>query len=348
MTTRKKVAVAMSGGVDSSVTAALLQQQGYDVFGLTMDLFPSGENGSVAARDAKGVADCLGIPHHLIDCREFFQSHVIDYFCAEYQIGRTPNPCVRCNALLKFGQLFSKARELGADYLATGHYARIATVNGEPSLCKGQDHHKDQSYFLFVIQRENLDRILFPLGEYRKSEVRQLAAQFALPVHEKPESQDICFVPDGNHVGFLEKQIQGRGQAGPLVHVSGKVLGQHRGIHCYTIGQRRGLGVGWSEPLFVAKIDAENNRVVVGEREHLLRRELIATQLNWLISIPTESFTAKCRIRYRHREEEAEITPLSDGRARVVFAEPQQGITPGQAAVFFSGERVLGGGWIEV
>ena len=344
---RKKVAVAMSGGVDSSVTAALLKQQGYDVFGLTMDLFPPGENGSVAARDARHVAECLDIPHHLIDCRDFFQEEVIRYFCAEYHDGRTPNPCVRCNALLKFGHLFAKAREFGADYLATGHYARIATVDGEAALCKGTDHHKDQSYFLFVLKRENLDRILFPLGEYKKSEVRQLAAQFALPVHEKPESQDICFVPDGDHVGFIEARMQERGEPGPLVHVSGKILGKHRGIYCYTIGQRRGLGVGWSEPLYVVEIDAEQNRVVVGERHHLLKRELLAGRLNWLISEPSQPFVAKCRIRYRHRETEAEITPFPGGRVQVNFAEPQQGITPGQAAVFFADDRVLGGGWIE-
>ncbi|MDY6848151.1 MAG: tRNA 2-thiouridine(34) synthase MnmA [Geoalkalibacter sp.] len=359
-TTRKRIVVAMSGGVDSSVTAALLKEQGHEVIGMTMQIWdysrfaaPDGETFGTCCslddvHDARRVAEGLDIPFYVINFEEAFQRQVIDHFCDEYFSGRTPNPCVMCNQRLKFDLLLRRARELEADALATGHYAII-----EPDaddcfvLRKGRDQGKDQSYFLFTLTPEQMARVMFPLGGMTKEQVREHAARFDLRVAEKAESQDICFVPDGDYVRFLEEE-RGAGKLnGEIVHVCGKVLGRHRGTYRYTIGQRRGLGIAWSEPLFVTGIDVEKRQVIVGEKSHLHRDRLTVRECSWHIDPPEKPLQAACRIRYRHREVPAQIRTLPDNRAEVVFSQPQQGITPGQAAVFYDGDRVLGGGWIE-
>ncbi len=356
---KKRIVVAMSGGVDSSVTAALLKEQGHEVIGMTMQIWDyssfTAQNGETFGTccslddvyDARRVAEGLDIPFYVINFEKDFQREVIDRFCDDYFAGRTPNPCVLCNQVLKFELLLRKARELEADHLATGHYARIVTEQNRFSLRKGLDPLKDQSYFLFTLTQKQMQRVLFPLGGMSKDEVREHAARFALRVAEKAESQDICFVPDGDYVRFLEEERGAGAMDGQIVHVSGKTLGHHRGTYRYTVGQRRGLGVSWHQPLFVVGIDADNRRVIVGEKDHLDRSELTVHQVNWLIPEPGDALRARCRIRYRHREVPALITPLPGGRARVLFDGPQRGITPGQAAVFYEDDRVLGGGWIE-
>ena len=356
---KKRVVVAMSGGVDSSVTAALLAEQGHEVIGLTMQIWDystfTADHGETFGTccslddvyDARKVAAALGIPFYVVNFEKDFQRQVIDRFCDDYFAGRTPNPCVLCNQRLKFELLLRRARELEADWLATGHYARVVEQDGRYTLAKGLDSAKDQSYFLFTLDQAQMQRVRFPLGELTKEEVRAHAGRFALPVAQKAESQDICFVPDGDYVRFLEEE-RGAGQLnGEIVHVaSGKVLGRHLGTYRYTIGQRRGLGIAWPEPLFVVGIDAESRRVLVGEREHLALPGLEVHEVVWGDVPPTAPFRAACRIRYRHREVPALIEPLAGGRARVSFDTPQQGVTPGQAAVFYRDDTVLGGGWI--
>lgn len=349
----------MSGGVDSSVTAALLQEQGYEVIGMTMQIWDYSSYTEIHGdsfgtccslddvHDARRVAESLDIPFYVVNFEKDFESRVIDRFCDDYFAGRTPNPCVLCNQTLKFELLMRRALELEADYLATGHYAQILADGDRFYLSKGRDRSKDQSYFLFTLTQRQMAHTLFPLGGMAKDQVREHAARFGLRVAEKPESQDICFVPDGDYVRFLEEQ-RGSGQRdGEIVHVSGKVLGRHRGIYRYTVGQRRGLGIGWTEPLFVVGIDAEKRQVIVGEKGHLAKPGLEVFQCNWNMPEPESAFDCRCRIRYRHREVDARVTPLGEGEARVEFAVPQAGVTPGQAAVFYDGDRVLGGGWIK-
>jgi tRNA-specific 2-thiouridylase len=349
----------MSGGVDSSVAAALLKEAGHDVIGMTMQIWDyssfTAQHGETFGTccslddvyDARRVAEGLDIPFYVINFEKEFQRQVIDRFCDDYFAGRTPNPCVLCNQVLKFELLLRKARELEADFLATGHYARIVPEGEGFSLRKGLDPLKDQSYFLFTLTPEQMTRVLFPLGGMTKEEVRGHAARFNLRVAEKEESQDICFVPDGDYVRFLEEERGAGAMDGEIVHTSGRVLGRHQGTYRYTVGQRRGLGIAWPEPLYVVAIDAAGKRVMVGEKEHLRRPELTVNNINWLIPEPAAAIDANCRIRYRHREVPAAVTPLPDGRASILFADPQSGITPGQAAVFYAGDRVLGGGWIE-
>ncbi len=356
---KKRIVVAMSGGVDSSVTAALLKEQGHEVIGMTMQIWDyssftsqHGETfGSCCSLDdvydARRVAEGLDIPFYVVNFEKDFQRQVIDRFCDDYFAGRTPNPCVLCNQVLKFELLLRKAREVEADYLVTGHYARIEELDGRYALCKGLDPLKDQSYFLFTLTQEQMAMVRFPLGGMSKDEVRDHAVRLGLRVAEKAESQDICFVPDGDYVRFLEEE-RGSGKLdGEIVHVSGQVLGRHQGTYRYTVGQRRGLGVAWKEPLFVVGIDASKRQVLVGEKQHLSMPELTVHLVNWIIPAPQQPLQAACRIRYRHQEEPATITPLERGRAKVRFERPQRGITPGQAAVFYVGDQVIGGGWIE-
>ncbi|MDY0268064.1 MAG: tRNA 2-thiouridine(34) synthase MnmA [Trichloromonas sp.] len=355
---KKRIVVAMSGGVDSSVTAALLKEQGHEVIGMTMRIWNAssfaGKNGEGCGNccshddvyDARRVAEGLGIPFSVVNFEEEFQRRVIDRFCDDYFSGRTPNPCVLCNQSLKFELLLRRARELEADLLATGHYARIERESQGFVLRKGLDPAKDQSYFLFTLTQDQMARIIFPLGNLSKDEVRSHAARFKLRVAEKAESQDICFVPDGDYVRFLEEECGAGRMDGEIVHVSGQVLGRHRGTYRYTIGQRKGLGLAWSEPLYVVGIDAANKRVLVGEKEHLAVREMRLSEVHWNPAPPLGEIRVACRIRYRHREVPATVAPVDACSAKVVFDQPQQGVTPGQAAVFYDGDRVVGGGWI--
>jgi len=356
----KRIAVAMSGGVDSSVTAALLTEQGHDVIGITMRVWdPSacsdaGDDAEASCcspddvRDAGRIADQLGIPFYVVNFEDEFRQLVINDFVSEYTQGRTPNPCVRCNELVKFGLLLDKARELGADFLATGHYAQVEKgADGFFHLLKGLDPKKDQSYFLFALSQEQLARTLFPLGGFTKQEVRTLAARFGLRVAEKSESQEICFIPDDNYVRFLEAEKEVENLSGAIVTRQGKELGRHHGTYRYTVGQRRGLGIAWKEPLYVLGVDAKRREVIVGPHDELYRKGLTAGSVNWMMPQPIAAFDTTCRIRYRHQAVPCRVIPLPENRVEVVFAEQEKSVTPGQAVVFYEGNRVLGGGWIE-
>ena len=358
---KDRVAVAMSGGVDSSMAAAILKDQGYEVIGFTMHLWDdSPDNKGAAGRccspedlyDARRVADQIGIPHYVINLKAAFENEVIQYFIEEYSNGRTPNPCVICNDRLKFTFLLQKAEEIGAMALATGHYARIVRRSNEDDkvyLFRGKDSSKDQSYFLFSMTQKQLDKVLFPLGERSKSEVRRLASSMRLRVAHKAESQEVCFISDNDYRKFLASR--GKKEAvkpGEIVDQKGQVLGFHQGIQYYTVGQRRGLRIGGTDPLYVLKLDRERNCVVVGRKEELLANGLVASNLNWI------SFTqlrgevkALAQIRYRHPGVPAILSPLEGGKVQVRFQISQKSVTPGQAVVFYRGDEVLGGGWIE-
>ncbi|ABA89099.1 tRNA (5-carboxymethylaminomethyl-2-thio-U34)-thioltransferase [Syntrophotalea carbinolica DSM 2380] len=346
----KHILVAMSGGVDSTVAAALLLAQGHQVSGVTMrvwDTEPLGDGREPAhIRDARKVAFDLGIPLHVVDLREEFLQQVVTPFCEEYLSGRTPNPCVLCNRVFKFSRLLREADRLGADALATGHYARIVEHDGLKVLAKGSNRQKDQSYFLFTLTQQQLQRVVFPLGEMSKEEVRTHAERLGLHVAQKGDSQDICFIPDGDYIGFLERQSHATDTEGSIVHVSGKRLGKHRGAYRFTVGQRRGLGIAWPEPLYVVAIDAAKKQVIVGEKEHLHVDRLVTTGTNWIVAQPQQPLQARCRIRYRHQEAPCTLVVLGNDRVEVRFDEPQSGVSPGQAAVFYDEDRVLGGGWI--
>ena len=351
----------MSGGVDSSVAAALLVNAGYDVTGVTMrlvDLPPefcrSGSLrsccGRLAVEDANRVAVTLGIPHFVADMRLPFEQKVIVDFCGEYERGRTPNPCIRCNRFIKFGLLLTKARAIGADLVATGHYARTERDprTGLYMLKKGKDAAKDQSYFLYQMTQKQLSRTLMPVGRFTKTEVRRMAKKMGLPVAEKRESQEICFVPDDDYPGFLKGKIPGAFRPGPIVDLNGCVIGEHTGTGNFTIGQRRGLGVASPRPLYVIAIDAASNSVVAGPNEALRGKSLLASGMTLVSGGKLERpVRARVKIRYRHAEEKAMITPCGKSGARIDFDRPQWAMTPGQAAVFYSRSTVLGGATIE-
>ena len=355
-----KVIVAMSGGVDSSVAALLLHRQGYDVVGVTMRLWSVERDGvphtsksccSVEdVDDARRVCHAIGVPHYFMNFEKEFQSHVIEYFVCEYDRGRTPHPCLACNDKIKFDFLLRRATFLEADFIATGHYGRVRTgENGERRLLKGVDDGKDQSYVLFTLGQSELSRLLLPVGEYPKDEIRAIAAESGLLVADKPDSQEICFIPNNNYLQFVADRVRPR--PGNFVNADGETLGSHPGIQFFTIGQRRGLGLNGNteKPLYVTRIDAESNEVTLGNQEDLLRSSLWASRVNYISGDPPSDMSrVTAKIRYKASEAPASVTPLSDGWAEIRFEEPQRAVTPGQAVVFYDGDRILGGGYIEL
>jgi len=361
MSTGTKVVVAMSGGVDSSVAAALLKEQGYDVIGITMQVWPSKKSfggccSLEAVTDAKKVADKLDIPHYVLNFRDVFQKDVINNFVEEYKQGRTPNPCIRCNQFIKFDHLHKKALELGAGYVATGHYARIINYelrnqNDEIihnyQLLKGKDQKKDQAYVLYMMNQENLGQTIFPLGDLTKDEVRRMAKDFNLPVAEKEESQEICFVEDDDYSRFIKENCPDAIKPGRILDKKGNVVGQHDGIAFYTLGQRKGIGSHKGDPKYVIGIDRGKNAIVIGDQEDTFGKELVAEQVSYVSGqAPKEPLEIKARIRYNSPEEEARLEAEVQAKARVIFKKPQRAITPGQSVVFYKGDEVIGGGII--
>ena len=354
-----RIVVAMSGGVDSSVAAALLAREAHEVIGLSMQLYDhsgSAETGGVRfgscctiddLYDARRVAGTLGIPHYIMNFERQFDEQVVSNFVREYTAGRTPIPCVRCNGDLKFATLAARAEGLDAEYVATGHYARVLRdARGRYLLARGLDGAKDQSYFLFTLTQTQLARAMFPLGALDKRSVRNLARELGLSVAEKPDSHEICFVPDGDHARFLERH-GAVAAPGSICHVDGRVVGTHEGVHRFTVGQRKGLGLSSPIPLYVVSIDAGQRAVTVGPRASLERLEATASGVNWIAGTPPAAGTrATAQIRHRHAAAAVTITPCGADRVRAVFDEPQHAVAPGQALVFYDGDVVLGGGWI--
>ncbi len=370
---KQKVIVGMSGGVDSSVTVHLLQKQGYEVIGVNLcnwtemsdhtgnatDMSKTEETGAAsdtkqtdeptAVSDAKKVADSLGIPFYTYDTQNIFKRNIVDYFTAEYLSGRTPNPCVRCNPQVKWASLLHMADEVGADFVATGHYARVQKLeNGRYAICRASCKEKDQSYALYGLSQEQLARTILPLGTYTKEEIRKIAGKMHLPVAKKPDSQEICFIPDNDYAAFLERQAPSKIPApGNFVAKDGTVLGTHKGIHHYTIGQRKGLGLAFGHPVFVREIRPDTNEVVIGENEDIFTKKLLCTDVKWMgIAAPEKPVSASAKIRYGHAGAPCTLIPQENDKVECAFDEPVRAATPGQSVVFYDSEVVLGGGTI--
>jgi tRNA-uridine 2-sulfurtransferase len=351
-----RVVLAMSGGVDSSVAAHLLQEQGHEVIGLFMRTGAHGESlerraktccSATDAVDARAVADRLDIPFYALDFERDF-ARIMDRFADEYAAGRTPNPCVLCNSWLKFGKLWAYGRQVGAEFVATGHYARRTTdPEGRPRVSRGADPAKDQSYVLFGLRRETLAHVLLPVGGHTKSEIRAIARELDLPVHDKPDSQEICFIPDDDYLRFVRERRPGLDSAGPIVDEDGATLGHHDGIEGFTIGQRRGLGIAVGEPRYVVQIEPTSRTVTVGRRSSLEKPGLEASRFQWHIDPPEGPTPCLAQIRARHRAVPATVEPGDDGQVRVLFDEPQSAVTPGQVVALYQGEFLTGGGWID-
>jgi tRNA-specific 2-thiouridylase len=362
MPDKNKIVVAMSGGVDSSVAAALLKEQGYDLIGVTMGLACSSKSSDrgccsfSAAADAKKIADQLGFPHYTLNLKDDFKHYVIDNFIEEYRSGRTPNPCIRCNQFMKFDLLLKKAKELGAEYVATGHYARIIpnsefripNYGAGYKLLKGKDPKKDQSYVLYTLDQNALAHTLFPLGEWTKDKVREKAKELGLSVAEKEESQEICFVEDDDYGRFLRDAIPEAVKPGKIIDKNGRQVGEHEGIAFYTIGQRKGVGAHNGIPKYVVALDRENNTVIIGDQADLMADELTADQVSFISGeIPTALLEVEAKIRYNATEAKAVVSSMGGLVVRVKFKQPQRAITPGQSVVFYQGEEVIGGGIIK-
>lgn len=354
------VMLGMSGGVDSSAAAAVLLEQGYEVVGVTMQIWPDMaeerqqvEGGCCslsAVDDARRVADRLGIPYYVLNFKDVFQQKVIDYFNQEYLKGRTPNPCIACNRFVKFEAMLQKAVSMGLDYVATGHYARVGfdEATGRFQLRKSATAAKDQTYALYTMTQEQLSRTLFPIGEFTKDKVRELARNIGLPVASKPDSQEICFVEDNDYGKFISEHTDADIKPGYFVNSSGRKLGTHKGIIHYTVGQRKGLGISFGKPMFVVAIRPEDNTVVLGEENEVFSPELTASDLNFIsIESLKDEMRVTAKIRYSAKEAAAVISPLPEGRVRVVFVEPQRAVTPGQSVVFYDGDVIVGGGVID-
>lgn len=340
----EKVLVGMSGGVDSSAAAKILIDSGYTVGGITLNLCDSGED---CTDDAKAVCNKMGIEHYSLDLKEAFKKYVISNFTYEYKLGNTPNPCIVCNKYIKFGAMLDKAAELGFDKIATGHYARIEKIDGRYLLLKAKDSSKDQSYVLYNLNQEQLSRVLFPLGSYTKPEIREIAENAGFINANRPDSQDICFVPDGDYAAFIERNDGFRSQEGDYVDINGKVIGKHKGVINYTIGQRKGLGIALGKPQFVISKDAASNKVVLGDEEHLFKKTVLIKDVNF---IPFDELKGEMKVtaklRYRHSPAEAVIRNLENGVVEIEFSEPQRAPSSGQAAVLYDGDIVVGGGTI--
>lgn len=355
MENNKKVLIGMSGGVDSSVSALLLKQKGYEVIGATMNLLKSEESqagctSSSVNEDAKKVCDKINIPHYIFDCTGEFKEKVINNFIGCYSCSKTPNPCIECNKYLKFDMFYKKALELGCDYISTGHYAKVefSEKYNQYVLKKSESERKDQTYFLYSISKEILSKVIFPLEQFKeKEDIRKIAEENNLIVAKKPDSQEICFIPDDDYVKFLEENMETKSKKGKIVMQDGTVLGEHKGLIYYTVGQRKGLGIAYKEPLYVLKLDNEKNEVIVGTEKELYSKTLYANELNFLLDIDLSKLVeVMAKIRYRSKEAEAILYPQENGVVKVEFKEPQRAITPGQSVVFYLDDIVLGGGKI--
>jgi tRNA-specific 2-thiouridylase len=350
---RKRIMVAMSGGVDSATTAALLKKEGHEVIGVTMQLWDYGgaEGGCCSSdevRDARRVADQIGIPHYVVNLMDKFKEFIVEDFINKYMDGKTPSPCVLCNEYMKFDFLLKRSLELDADLLATGHYARVVldTGSGKYHLEKAVDSNKDQSYFLFTLKQKELSRVIFPLGDKTKEDVRKLAQKLNLKVARKPDSQGVCFITGSSYKDFLKNHTEVSNKAGEIVDTDGNIVGNHQGIFSYTIGQRRGLGIAKGKPQYVVRIDPKSNRVVVGSEDQIYSKSLFVNNLSWVNEISDKEMNISAKIRYRHKENDASLVLKNQNEAVVSFTEPQRAITPGQAIVFYNENQVLGGGWI--